>query len=108
MTDTIDPKDGGYGQVGCLLDVISCLLGGAAAVVIEIVGASPGVRWNSIWVGAFAGLVVSFVVMDPLLIALARFKVPRKLGDSIFFIVALVLPGLVTAVTALILAGVLG
>jgi hypothetical protein len=103
--NVIDPRDGGYGQVGCLLDILSCLVGAAAAILIEFVGGSPGVRWNSIWTGALAGLLVTYFAMDPLLGALARFKVPRQFAESIYFIASLVLPGAVTVAAALIVAG---
>ncbi len=58
--------------------------------------------------GALAGfLVFMYGVGDPLLNALGRSKVPRRLGEPILYMVAAVLPGAVTVAAALIFAGVM-
>jgi hypothetical protein len=102
MTEPIDPKDGGYGEFGCLLTIVSCLVGAAAAIAIQFFTASAGIQWIAIWTGALAGLIVTYFTADPLLEALGRFKVPRRLGEPIFFGVVALLPGGVTIAVALI------
>jgi multisubunit Na+/H+ antiporter MnhE subunit len=106
VIEPIDPKDGGYGEIGCLLTIASCLVGAGVAIVIQFFTASAGIQWSSIGTGAVAGLIVAFVASDPLLNALGRFKVPRRLGEPIFFIAEAVMPGAVTIAVALLSYGV--
>ena len=106
MTEPFDPRDGGYGEIGCLLVIVSCLVGAGAAIVIQFFTASAGIQWSSIGTGAVAGFIVSYFTADPLLNALGRFNVPRRLGDRIFFTVEALLPGTVTTAMALISYGV--
>ena len=106
MTEPIDPKDGGYGEIGCLLTIVSCLVGAGVAIVIQFFTASAGIQWSSIGTGAVAGLIVAYFASDPLLEALGRFKVPRRLGEPIFFIWEALVPGAVTTAMALISYGV--
>ena len=105
MTEPIDARDGGYGEVGCLLTVMSCLVGAGAAIAIEFFSAA-GIGWRSIGAGAVGGLIVAFFGSDPLINALGRYKVPRPLGERIFFSVEALLPGAVTTAVALISYGV--
>lgn len=107
MTEPIDPRDGGYGEIGCLLIVPSTVIGAVAAIVLELLSPT-GVEWLSLIAGFAAGWAVPFAVMDPLLEALGRLKVQRRLAEPIFLIVAAVLPGAVTIGVSLATAALLG
>ena len=106
MTEPINPRDGGYGEIGCLIDIASLVVGAAASVLLEFLSPS-GVKWFSIVAGIAGGWVVSFVAMDPVLNTLGRLKVQRRFGEPIFFAVAAVLPAAVTVAISLAMASIL-
>jgi hypothetical protein len=86
--------------------MVSCVLSSAGAILIEFLGPT-GIKWLSIVAGFVGGLVVAFVALDPVLNALGRLEVPRRLGEPIFFIVAAVLPGALTVAIAMAMASLL-
>ena len=104
-SEPIDPKDGGYGVTGCLLTIVSCLAGAGAAIAIEFFTGPAGIAWSSIGPAIVAGVVVAFLASDPLLSALGRFKVPRRVGERIFFGAEALVPGAVVIAVALLSRG---